>query len=29
MSGMLLSQPSRFLADLPEGILERHAGNLW
>ncbi|MGD9330551.1 MAG: ATP-dependent helicase [Desulfobacterales bacterium] len=29
MSGMLLSQPSRFLADLPETILERLSGALW
>lgn len=29
VSGMLLSQPSRFLADLPEGILERQSGALW
>lgn len=29
MSGMLLSQPSRFLADLPDTILERQSGELW
>ena len=29
VSGMLLSQPSRFLADLPETILERRSGALW
>lgn len=29
MSGMLLSQPSRFLADLPDTILERQSGVLW
>jgi len=29
VSGMLLSQPSRFLADLPETILERQSGALW
>lgn len=29
MSGMLLSQPSRFLADLPETVLERQSGSLW
>ena len=29
MSGMLLSQPSRFLADLPDTILERQSGALW
>ena len=29
MSGMLLSLPSRFLADLPDTILERQSGALW
>lgn len=29
VSGMLLSQPSRFLADLPDTILERQSGVLW
>lgn len=29
MSGMLLSLPSRFLADLPDTILERRSGALW
>jgi DNA helicase-2/ATP-dependent DNA helicase PcrA len=29
MTGMLLSQPSRFLADLPETILARRSGALW
>jgi hypothetical protein len=29
MSGMLLSLPSRFLADLPDSILERRSGALW
>jgi DNA helicase-2/ATP-dependent DNA helicase PcrA len=29
VSGMLLSQPSRFLADLPDTILERLSGALW
>jgi DNA helicase-2/ATP-dependent DNA helicase PcrA len=29
VSGMLLSQPSRFLADLPESILARRSGVLW
>jgi DNA helicase-2/ATP-dependent DNA helicase PcrA len=28
-SGMLLSQPSRFLADLPERVLARRSGALW
>ena len=29
MSGMLLSLPSRFLADLPDTVLERRSGDLW
>ena len=29
MTGMLLSQPSRFLADLPETVLARRSGALW
>lgn len=29
VSGMLLSQPSRFLAGLPDTILERQSGALW
>jgi DNA helicase-2/ATP-dependent DNA helicase PcrA len=29
MSGMLLSMPSRFLADLPDSVLERRSGALW
>ena len=29
MSGMLLSQPSRFLADLPDSVLSRQSGALW
>jgi DNA helicase-2/ATP-dependent DNA helicase PcrA len=29
MSGMLLSLPSRFLADLPDTILERRSGAIW
>jgi DNA helicase-2/ATP-dependent DNA helicase PcrA len=29
ISGMFLSQPSRFLADLPESVLERQSGALW
>jgi DNA helicase-2/ATP-dependent DNA helicase PcrA len=29
VSGMLLSQPSRFLAELPDTILERQSGFLW
>lgn len=29
MSGMLLSLPSRFLAEIPEPLLERRSGALW